>query len=621
VGTPVPTAAAPRELLRLEIAGSVDDGKSTLLGRLLLDTNLALSDQLAAVSHNGDGPDLAALTDGLRAEREQGITIDVAYRFFSTPRRSFILADTPGHERYTRNMFTGASTAELAIVLVDARSGVVTQTRRHAQISALLGIRHVVACVNKLDLVDWDEARYETVATEVRALFEQLEIADPFVLPISALHGDNVVERSERTPWYDGPPLLEHLEQVDVAADRDLARLRLPIQWVARPTDGGRRGYVGQLAAGALAVGDEVVVAPAGETTTVVAVDTLDDDVAVAVPPLSVTVELADDIDVGRGDVLVSPGDVPPAAREMEAIVCWMAEEPLRAGRRYALKHTTRTVRATVQTLHARIDPETFRSEPEPALLALNDIGRVTLRTSSVVLADPYAVNRVTGAFILIDEHSNETVGAGVVEHARVVEAAKQERRDVTWHSSALDRRHRWGTLGQQGATVWLTGLPASGKSTIAVALERALVESGQPAYLLDGDNIRYGLSDDLGFAPGDRAEHIRRVAHVARLLADSGTVAVVSLVSPMAADRDDARALHAAAGLSFVEVHVDTTADECARRDPKGLYARARAGEIKGFTGVDAPYEAPAAPELHVPTSDVDVDDAVEKIVGLLRG
>ncbi|HEX5145757.1 MAG TPA: GTP-binding protein, partial [Conexibacter sp.] len=326
------TAAAPRELLRLAIAGSVDDGKSTLLGRLLLDTNLALSDQLAAVSHNGDGPDLAALTDGLRAEREQGITIDVAYRFFSTARRSFVLADTPGHERYTRNMFTGASTAELAIVLVDARSGIVTQTRRHAQISALLGIRHLVACVNKMDLAGWDEERFEAVAADVRALADQLDVPDPFVLPISALHGDNVVERSARTPWYDGPPLLEHLEQVDVAADRDLERLRLPIQWVLRPGGGRRRGYVGQLVAGTLAVVDAVVVAPSGEATTVVAVDTLDDDVAVGTPPLSVTVELADDIDVGRGDVLVSPGDVPPAARELDATVCWMAEEPLRAG-------------------------------------------------------------------------------------------------------------------------------------------------------------------------------------------------------------------------------------------------------------------------------------------------
>ncbi|MDO8212327.1 adenylyl-sulfate kinase [Conexibacter sp. CPCC 206217] len=634
----------PRELLRLATAGSVDDGKSTLLGRLLLDTKLLLSDQLEAVSgSNGDGPDLAALTDGLRAEREQGITIDVAYRFFATPRRSFILADTPGHERYTRNMFTGASTADLAIVLVDARHGVVTQTRRHTQISALLGIRHVVTCVNKMDLVGWDRDRFDAVAADVRELAERLRIADPLVLPISALHGDNVVDRSPHTPWYDGPPLLEHLEQVDVAADRDLARLRLPIQWVARPAGSRRRGYAGQLAAGTLRAGDPVIVMPAGTRTTVTAVDTLDDaagggaatagasgaadgasaassDGAVAVPPLSVTVELADDIDVGRGDVLVSPGSEPPAARELEATICWMAQEPLRPGRRYALKHTTRTVRATVQALHERIDPETLLAEREPAALALNDIGRVTLRTSSVVLADPYAENRVTGAFVLIDEHDNDTVAAGLVLSAREVKPPREGRRDVTWHPSALDRGHRWTALGNRGATVWLTGLPASGKSTIAVELERALVESGQPAYLLDGDNIRYGLSDDLGFSPGDRAEHIRRVGHVARLIADSGTVAVVSLVSPMEADRAAVRELHDAAGLAFVEVFVDTSVQECARRDPKGLYARARAGEIKGFTGVDAPYERPQTPELHVPTAEIDVAPAVARIVELVR-
>ncbi len=455
---------AERELLRLATAGSVDDGKSTLLGRLLLDTKLLLSDQLEAVSRDGAGPDLAALTDGLRAEREQGITIDVAYRFFATPRRSFILADTPGHERYTRNMFTGASTAELAIVLVDARHGVVTQTRRHTQISALLGIRHVVTCVNKMDLVGWDEGRFEQVAEEVRALAAELSIADPLVLPISALHGDNVVERSSQTSWYDGPPLLEHLETVDVAADRDLSKLRLPIQWVARPGDASkRRGYAGQLAAGTLRVGDEVVVLPAGARTTVTAVDTLEDGAApaaasgngaapavggngarpaaggngarpaadgagaVGVPPLSVTVELADDIDVGRGDLIVSPGSEPPAARELEATICWMAEEPLRPGRRYALKHTTRTVRATVQALHERIDPETFAAEREPAALALNDIGRVTLRTSSVVLADPYADNRVTGAFVLIDEHDNDTVAAGLVLSAREVKPPRED--------------------------------------------------------------------------------------------------------------------------------------------------------------------------------------------------
>jgi bifunctional enzyme CysN/CysC len=611
---------ATHELLRLATAGSVDDGKSTLIGRLLLDTKLLLSDHLDAVTRHGDGPDLAAITDGLRAEREQGITIDVAYRFFATPRRSFILADTPGHERYTRNMFTGASTADLAIVLVDARRGVLRQTRRHAQISALLGIRHVVACVNKMDLVDWSEERFAEVARDVRALSERLGVDDVAVIPMSALHGDNVVERSARTPWYDGPPLLEHLEAVDVSAGRDSAHLRLPVQWVSRPVEGRRRAYGGQLASGALRAGDEVVLLPSGTATSVVAVDALDPEVDVAVPPLSVTVELADDVDVGRGDVIVSPADRPAAARELEATVCWMSEEPLRPGRRYALKHTTRTVRATVQAIHDRVDAETLDTEREPAELALNDIGRVSLRTSAPVVADPYGVNRVTGALILIDEHTNDTVGAGLVVEARAAQPVEDTPpRDITWHASALDREHRWGALGQRGATVWLTGLPASGKSTIAVALERRLVESGRAAYLLDGDNVRHGLSDDLGFAPGDRAEHIRRVGHVARLMADAGVVAVVSLVSPRAADRAVARRLHQVAGLDFVEVHVDTPVEECERRDPKGLYARARAGELPGFTGVGAPYEAPEHPELRLSTLAGDVDDAVAAVLGAL--
>ena len=607
---------APRELLRLATAGSVDDGKSTLIGRLLLDTKLLLSDQLAAVSRDGQPPDLAALTDGLRAEREQGITIDVAYRYFATPRRTFILADTPGHERYTRNMFTGASTADLAIVLVDARAGVVLQTRRHAQISSLLGIRHVVAAVNKMDLVDFSAERFAEVAAEVGELAERIGLADVQVIPISALDGDNVVERSERTPWYDGPALLEVLETVDVAADRDLDRLRLPIQWVARPKDGNRRVYTGQVAAGTLRAGDEVVVLPAGQTTTVVSVDTLDADAAEAVPPMSVGVTLADDLDVGRGDLLAAPGDGPPAARELDTTVCWMAEQPLVPGRRYALKHTTRTVRATVQAIVDRWDPETLEVHADPSALALNDIGRVTLRTSSPVLADPYRRNGVTGAFILIDEHSNETVGAGIVREAREVKPADEGRRDVTWHPSALDRGDRWSTLGQAGATVWLTGLPASGKSTIAVALERRLVDGGRIAYLLDGDNVRHGLSDDLGFSPGDRAEHVRRVGQVARLMADAGVVAVVSLVSPLRSDREVPRQLHDAAGLAFVEVHVDTPVEECARRDPKGLYAKAQAGEIKGFTGVDAPYEPPESPEVRITTADVAVGAAVERIL-----
>ena len=616
------TRTEQRDLLRLATAGSVDDGKSTLLGRLLLDTKLLLSDQLAAVSQGRNGtPDLAALTDGLRAEREQGITIDVAYRYFATSRRTFILADTPGHERYTRNMFTGASTADLVLILIDARAGVVTQTRRHAQIAALLRIPHAVVAINKMDLVDFSQTRFDEVAAEMLALARSIGLPEPQLVPISALDGDNVVDRSSRVAWYDGPPLIEILETVDLVADRDTdaAHLRLPIQWVARPADGGRRVYTGQLAAGTLSAGDEVVVVPSGARTTVTSVRTLDPDRDVAVPPMSVGVTIADEIDIGRGDLLAAPQDRPPAARELDATICWMSEEPLAPGRRYALKHTSRTVRTTVQAIRDRWDPETLEVFAEPSSLRLNDIGRVSLRTSSPVLADPYRRNGVTGAFILIDEHSNDTVGAGIIREAREVKPAREGRRDVTWHPSALDRERRWRALSQTGATVWLTGLPASGKSTIAVALERQLVSSGHAAYLLDGDNIRHGLSDDLGFAPGDRAENVRRVGQVARLFADAGVVAVVSLVSPLRSDRAVPRQLHEAAGLPFIEVHVDTHVDECARRDPKGLYARARAGEIKGFTGVDAPYEPPQRPEIHIETATIDVSQAVEQILAAL--
>jgi bifunctional enzyme CysN/CysC len=612
-----------RELLRIATAGSVDDGKSTLIGRLLLDTKLLLSDQLESLSHDSDGaPDLAALTDGLRAEREQGITIDVAYRYFATPRRNFILADTPGHESYTRNMFTGASTADLALVLVDARAGVITQTRRHAQISALLRIPHVVVAVNKMDLVGFSRERYDEVAAEVRALALNLGLPEPLLVPISARDGDNVVERSPHTPWYEGDPLLEILETVDVNAGRDTdeSHLRLPIQWVARPRDGGRRVYTGQLAAGTLRVGDEVVVVPSGARTTITSLDTLDPSRDEAIPPMSVGVSVADDLDIGRGDLLAAVDNRPPAAQELDTTICWMTEQPLAPGRRYALKHATRTVRATVQAINDRWDPDTLEILADPSSLALNDIGRVSLRTSSPVLADPYRRNGVTGAFILIDEHSNDTVGAGIIREAREVTPKTEGRRDVTWHPSALDRGDRWRSLSQAGATVWLTGLPASGKSTIAVAVERHLVAAGQAAYLLDGDNIRHGLSDDLGFAPGDRAENVRRVGQVARLMADAGVVAVVSLVSPLRSDREVPRQLHDAAGLPFLEVHVDTDVEECARRDPKGLYAKARAGEVKGFTGVDAPYEPPDHPEVHVDTAQTGVGEAVAEILAVLE-
>ncbi len=613
-----------RQLLRIATAGSVDDGKSTLIGRLLHDTDSLPLDHLDAVTDDDGVADLAALSDGLRAEREQGITIDVAYRFFSTEARSYILADTPGHERYTRNMFTGASNAHVAILLVDARTGVLRQTLRHARIAKLLGIKHFAAAVNKIDLVDFDQARFDAVHDELGQVAARLGAVDLTVIPLAAKLGDNVVHRSEHTPWYEGPTLLEYLEGIELSAPQpEPAKLRLPIQWVSRPTAEQRRRYTGRLSAGTLQVGDTVLSLPAGTSSTVTAVDTLDDDRATAVAPLSVSIELADDIDVGRGDVLVSSADnasLPVLARELDATVCWFAETPLRAGDRLALKQGTRTVRATVQALHTRLDPETLDDIDQPVELVLNDIGAVTLRTSSTVIADPYRDNRESGAFILIDETSNDTVGAGTITEPREVKLGTHSRSDIRWHHSSLDRSYRWARTGQRGATIWFTGLPASGKSTLAVAVERALVETGQVAYLLDGDNIRHGLSDDLGFSAGDRAENIRRVGHLARLLADSGVVALASLVSPLKSDRDTARELSSVAKLPFIEVYVSTPRTECERRDPKGLYARAKAGELRGLTGVDAPYEPPENPDLVVDTTGADINTLVAQVLGALN-
>lgn len=618
-----PPGDITRQLLRITTAGSVDDGKSTLIGRLLHDTDSLSLDHLEAVTDSEGVADLAALSDGLRAEREQGITIDVAYRFFSTASRSYILADTPGHERYTRNMFTGASNAHVAILLVDARAGVLRQTRRHARIAKLLGIKHFVATVNKIDLVDFDQDRFAEVEAELQQLSTRLGGLDISVIPIAAKLGDNVVHRSEHTPWYSGPTLLDYLEDVDLAAPHaEPARLRLPIQWVSRPTDDQRRRYTGRLAAGTLSVGDPVISLPAGTRSTVTTLDTLDDDRAVGVAPLSVSIELADDIDVGRGDVLVSGTDdaaLPVLARELDATVCWFIDSPLRAGDRLALKQTSNSVRATVQELHSRLDPETLDELDQPVELIINDIGTVTLRTSSVVVADPYTENRDSGAFILIDETTNDTVGAGTIIEAREVKPGTHSRSDIRWHPSALDRAHRWQATGQAGATIWFTGLPASGKSTIAVAVERALVESGRIAYLLDGDNLRHGLSDDLGFSPGDRTENIRRVGHLTRLLADAGVVALASLVSPLRSDRETARALNDAAKLPFIEVHVATSLAECEKRDPKGLYKRARSGELKGLTGIDAPYEPPEDADLVLDTAGVDTEDLAAQVIALL--
>ena len=620
----LPSKVVTRQLLRITTAGSVDDGKSTLIGRLLHDTDSLPLDHLEAVTDEEGTADLAALSDGLRAEREQGITIDVAYRFFSTRTRSYILADTPGHERYTRNMFTGASNAHVAILLVDARAGVLRQTRRHARIAKLLGIKHFVATVNKIDLVNFDQLRFTEVEDQLRQMAARLGGADLTVIPIAAKHGDNVVHSSPRTPWYSGPTLLEYLESVELSAPQpEASKLRLPVQWVSRPTPEQRRRYTGRLSAGTLSVGDPVVSLPAGTRSTVTVVDTLDRERTTGVAPLSVSIELADDIDVGRGDVLVSGADdatLPVLARELDATVCWFTDAPLRAGDRLALKQGTRTVRTTVQALHTRLDPETLDELDGPVELTLNDIGAVTLRTSSIVVADTYADNRDSGAFILIDEASNDTVGAGTITEPREVKPGAQTRNDIRWRPSSLDREYRWSATGQRGATIWFTGLPASGKSTVAVAVERALVESGQVAYLLDDDNLRHGLSDDLGFSAGDRAENIRRVGHLTRLLADAGVVALASLVSPLKSDREIARALNDAAKLPFIEVYVSTSLAECEKRDPKGLYARARSGELTGLTGVGAPYEPPADPDLVLDTAGADIDELVAGVLEMLN-
>jgi bifunctional enzyme CysN/CysC len=631
------TSHASGGLMRLATAGSVDDGKSTLIGRLLYDSKALFEDQLEQVAeasrrrHGDSGVvDLALLTDGLRAEREQGITIDVAYRYFATPKRTFIIADTPGHVLYTRNMVTGASTADLAIVLIDARNGVVQQSRRHAFISSLLRIPHLVVCVNKMDLVDYDETVFNAIVDEFGSFASKLEITDITFIPISALNGDNVVERSDNMPWYGGPPLLYHLEHVHIASDRNLIDPRFPVQWVVRPGDaqGERhdyRGYAGQVAGGVLRTGDDVVILPSGATSRIAAIDTFDGEIDEAFPPMSVTLRLEDDIDISRGDMIARPHNHPIVSRDLDAVVCWMNEKPLVPGTRYVLKHTTKTVRAVAGQLLHRIDVDTLHRDSSATELGLNEIGRVHLRTSAPITYDAYRRNRATGGFILIDEATNETLGAGMLldpdepvgEDAAT--AARQERSaNVVWERSKLTREERFEALGHRGATVWMTGLPSSGKSTIAGALEHRLVRAGIPAYRLDGDNLRHGLNGNLGFSPQDRAENVRRTAHAAKLLADAGTIAIVSLVSPYAADRELARQVHADDDLPFLEVYVNTPLEECERRDPKGLYAKARAGEITGFTGVDAPYEPPAAPDVELGAGEVEA--AVETLVAQLR-
>jgi bifunctional enzyme CysN/CysC len=627
-------ADRPADLLRFATAGSVDDGKSTLIGRLLYDSKQVLVDQLAHVEQASQRKgesflDLSLLTDGLRAEREQGITIDVAYRYFATAQRRFIIADTPGHEQYTRNMVTGASTADLAIVLVDARKGVVAQSKRHAFISSLLGIPHVVVCVNKMDLVDFREEAFDEIVEEFDAFAARLELPDVTFIPISALLGDNVVDRSEAMPWYQGPPLLYHLEHVHIASDRNLIDVRFPVQWVIRPpatSVADYRAYAGQVAGGIMRPGDDVVVLPGGQHSTIAGIDTLDGPVEEAFPPMSVAVRLSDDIDVGRGSTIVRAHNQPTVANRFEALVCWMSEQPLQPGRRYLVKHTTRMAMVGKVDVRYRIDVESLRRDEDVQTLALNDLARVHIELSSPLVFDSYRRNRVTGSLIMIDEASNDTVAAGVILDTEVEEAGAPARTgserspNVRWQGSRVTRDRRREALGHDGATLWFTGLPGAGKSTVAAAVEERLLAMGRPAFLLDGDNLRHGLNGDLGFDEAARAENVRRTAHVARLLAESGTVALVSLVSPYAADRRNAASLHAADELRFFEVFVDAPLELCEQRDPKGLYARARAGELTGMTGVGAPYEPPTDADLTLGSGGETVEQEVERVLALLR-
>ena len=607
-----------KDTLRLIVCGSVDDGKSTLIGRLLHDTGFIPSDQLAAVAAasrehgtQGAATDLALLVDGLQAEREQGITIDVAYRFFTTGRRRFIVADAPGHEQYTRNMATGASTADLAVVLVDARKGVLTQTRRHSHILALLGLRRVVLAVNKMDLMGWDEAVFEAIAADYRRLAAGLAIDDVRAIPVSALTGANLFQAGPQAPWYRGPTLLRALEEAPAAEDQAAAPFRMAVQWVSRPGP-DFRGYAGTIASGALRQGDRIRAWPGGRGTAIRRIVTAGGDLAAAVAGQSVTLTLADEIDIGRGDLLAADDGAPPASSDQFAAhLLWMADEPLLPQRQYLLKAGTATATAQVTALRHRIDVDTMEHNAARTLRS-NEIGLCNLALDRPIAFDPYRVLRETGAFILIDRFANATVGAGMID-SPLLRAA-----NLTWHESELDKERRARQKGQRPCILWFTGLSGAGKSTAASRVEGRLAARGRHSYLLDGDNVRHGLNRDLGFTDADRVENVRRIAEVAKLFVDAGLIVLVSLISPFRDERRMARGLVEEG--EFVEVFVDTPLALCERRDPKGLYRKARAGEIRNFTGIDSGYEPPENPEIVLKAGEQDAEELADRVIRYLE-
>jgi bifunctional enzyme CysN/CysC len=605
-----------KSLLRFLTCGSVDDGKSTLIGRLLYDSKMIFEDQMAAleadskkIGTQGGDIDFALLVDGLAAEREQGITIDVAYRFFSTDKRKFIVADTPGHEQYTRNMVTGASTADAAIILIDARKGVLTQTRRHSYLVSLLGIRHVVLAINKMDLVGWSQEVFDTILAEYHDFAAQIGIRDFTAIPMSALKGDNITETSEKAPWYKGPALMPHLEALEVEDDLREKPFRMPIQWVNRP-DLDFRGFSGLIATGTIAPGDKVKALPSGRESTVARIVTMTGDLPRAVAGQSVTITLTDEIDVSRGDVLSIAGQPPEVADQFESTIVWMDDEGMLPGRPYLMKIGTRVVGASITEPKYKVNVNTLE-QLAAKRLELNEIGVCNISLDAPIAFDAYKDNHTLGGFILIDRISNRTVGAGMLHFAL------RRSQNIHWQATDVSKASRAAQKGQKGRVVWLTGLSGAGKSTIANLVEKRMQADGRHTYLLDGDNVRHGLNKDLGFTEEDRVENIRRVAEVSRLMVDAGLIVLVSFISPFRAERRMARDLME--GGEFVEVYVATPLAVAEERDVKGLYAKARAGELKNFTGIDSPYEEPENAEITVDTTTLSPEQAAEEIVAWL--
>jgi bifunctional enzyme CysN/CysC len=605
-----------KDLLRFITCGSVDDGKSTLIGRLLHDSKLIFEDQLTALAKDsarhgttGEDLDFALLVDGLEAEREQGITIDVAYRFFSTNKRSFIVADTPGHEQFTRNMATGASGADLAIILIDARKGVLVQTRRHSLICSLLGIRHVLVAVNKIDLVDFKQETFDTIVADYKAFAADLGFASVAPIPISARYGDNVTVASENTPWYRGPTLLQYLESIDIDRENLEKPFRFPVQWVNRPNQ-DFRGYAGTVASGQIKVGEPIVEATSGRTSKIASIITYDGEVAGAEAGDAITLTLADEIDIVRGDVLVSPKARPEVSDQFAAHVIWMSDEPLVPGRSYLSRIGTKTTPMTVTAIKYKIDVNT-RKHLAGTTLELNDIAVCNLSTGFPVAFDPYDQNRRTGAFIIIDRFTNHTVGAGMVTFGL------RRGTNIHWQPLLIGKAERAALNKQKPAIIWFTGLSGAGKSTVASIVEQRLHARGHHTMVLDGDNVRHGLNRDLGFTEADRVENIRRVGEVAKLMVESGLIVLCSFISPYRAERDMVRGLVESG--EFIEVFVDTPIAACIERDPKGLYAKAQAGQLKNFTGVDAPYEPPESPEIHLHTVGHTPEQLTEQVLQAL--